>query len=1312
MNLYVLYPMIKSKIKAFLKASFCFILLLFFCFSSSAGQNAVNTKIIARGDWAYPPFEFINDKGEPDGFNVELFKALMQELGMEYDLQLIHWGDAMELLKNKKIDAITGMAYSSMRARQYSFSIPHSFLTQNIICRKNHPVNTLEELHNKDVILQTHEITNEVLFSTGTNCHVIPTDNMYQGLELLSGGEYDAAICGDILAKFIIRKYHLNNLEIRYLPAIRPISYCLAAHIDNPQLSALFNQGLEKLKVSGIYNRIYNKWFLYYQQPESPVKIYIILGILALITLISLIIIHVIRRHIRSVTRELNLLNDEMSETLLRTHLAIKKSKLTQWDYDCQTQALYTTDNFRPGGTLVSGLSPLSNIHPKDTAKISAIIERMKNREDFEYTVDVKMRYPGKEGWQYVSIDGIPVKDPYGRVIKYTGFCRNNTGLVTLNNRIKEQNIYLNMALQSGNIIPMIIDPENNMCQLSSRMLRYGNATGIPSGGIPLEKILLHIHPEDREEVRSLFQEVKEGEIRKITHEIRYYDHEWMMGYLELNYTGRDFDPQGKPRKIVGYFQNITKRKQAEEELKQQKEFVSNILDLLPIPIHIKDLDDKGVYLYWNKESEKFFGDMLYKSTVDLVDENQAEEIIEIDREVYRTGMPYISQEHLVTRAGKEFNTIVHKNVIYNGSRKLLLVARWDIKEQLELYRRSKLLSSSMKALRAYTWHCDLRDGILRFGDGFEQTEGCAEEMNSLFKFAQKIHPLQREQFLRFMTDFCKQESGNFAIEYEIDYIGSGKYEWWECRGVIETETNHNASYKYISGMDINISKHKEIELALTHTKTKLAGLNKQTQLILNNTNSGLVFIDNNYVVQWENLAEYLPGHSMTAHYQTGIVCHKVIQGLDAPCPECIVAKSQQTGLREFKELHMDGITTELMATPVYDENNKWLGSVLKVVNITEKQKITRELEKAKNKAEESNKLMQGIYDRLPCLLFIKDVTDNYRYMVANNYFCSALGKPGSEIVGKTDFEIFPQAEAEKFRRDDTAAAAMEYPYTFEEDTWWQGKHIVWQTTKSVMDAINGHKIMICLSLDITDKIASYKELQAAKEKAEQSNKLKSAFLANMSHEIRTPLNAIVGFSNLMAYSDDNEEKKDYYNIINTNNELLLRLIGDILDLSKIEAGMLELKPEEFNIEELFHNLNYTFSQRITSPDVRLICETPGEDHVIYLDKNRFTQVITNFVNNAIKFTPGGEIKIGYRKEAGGIKIYVADTGIGIAPDKIEKVFERFEKLDDFAQGTGLGMAICKAIMDAFGGTIGVESEVGSGSVFWACFPLTHRISE
>lgn len=230
-------------------------------------------------------------------------------------------------------------------------------------------------------------------------------------------------------------------------------------------------------------------------------------------------------------------------------------------------------------------------------------------------------------------------------------------------------------------------------------------------------------------------------------------------------------------------------------------------------------------------------------------------------------------------------------------------------------------------------------------------------------------------------------------------------------------------------------------------------------------------------------------------------------------------------------------------------------------------------------------------------------------------------------------------------------------------------------------------------------------ELARAKEEAEQSNKLKSAFLANMSHEIRTPLNAIVGFSQLLKDVEEKEEKEEYWNIIHTNNELLLSLIGDILDLSKIESGMLELKPEVFDITLLLAEIYPSMEQRIQTPDVKLIMECPYNNCLVKLDRNRTSQVITNFVTNAIKFTKNGHICMGYKLEDGGIRIYVQDTGIGIEKEKQSKVFERFYKLNDFAQGTGLGMSICRAITEAQGGRIGLVSTFGKGSTFWAWFP-------
>ena len=244
---------------------------------------------------------------------------------------------------------------------------------------------------------------------------------------------------------------------------------------------------------------------------------------------------------------------------------------------------------------------------------------------------------------------------------------------------------------------------------------------------------------------------------------------------------------------------------------------------------------------------------------------------------------------------------------------------------------------------------------------------------------------------------------------------------------------------------------------------------------------------------------------------------------------------------------------------------------------------------------------------------------------------------------------------------------------------------------------------------DVTEREEMIKELQIAKMHAEQSDKLKSAFLANMSHEIRTPLNAIVGFSGLMMYASD-EEKEDYMQIINNNNEMLLKLISDILDLSKLEAGSVELKYEEFDLTDYFNSMFASMKQRATNPKIQIVAVNPYQHCLVTLDRNRVAQIITNYVTNAIKYTPEGTIEMGYEYREEGIYFYVKDSGIGIPDEKKNKVFHRFEKLDEFAQGTGLGLSICKAIAEAMGGNVGFESEYGKGSLFWALLPCEVEI--
>jgi signal transduction histidine kinase len=246
---------------------------------------------------------------------------------------------------------------------------------------------------------------------------------------------------------------------------------------------------------------------------------------------------------------------------------------------------------------------------------------------------------------------------------------------------------------------------------------------------------------------------------------------------------------------------------------------------------------------------------------------------------------------------------------------------------------------------------------------------------------------------------------------------------------------------------------------------------------------------------------------------------------------------------------------------------------------------------------------------------------------------------------------------------------------------------------------------MLCINFDITELKETERMLIGAKEKAEEADRLKSAFLANMSHEIRTPLNAIVGFSSLLEEAEDAEEKHLYATIIEENNKLLLQLISDILDLSKIEAGTFDIIPEQVDAQQLCNELLQSMQVRVTEQvEILLAPELP--ELTFTSDKNRLYQVLLNFVTNALKFTSEGSIVIDYRINGNEVRFSVQDTGMGIEPEKQEAIFTRFVKLNNFIAGTGLGLPICQSIVTQLGGKIGVESEPGKGSCFWFTHPI------
>lgn len=252
---------------------------------------------------------------------------------------------------------------------------------------------------------------------------------------------------------------------------------------------------------------------------------------------------------------------------------------------------------------------------------------------------------------------------------------------------------------------------------------------------------------------------------------------------------------------------------------------------------------------------------------------------------------------------------------------------------------------------------------------------------------------------------------------------------------------------------------------------------------------------------------------------------------------------------------------------------------------------------------------------------------------------------------------------------------------------------------------------IISINYDITELKRTEEMLVKARDKAEASDRLKSAFLANMSHEIRTPLNAIVGFSSLLTSTENAAEKELYNSLIGHNNKLLLNLINDVIDLSKIESGYLELRPDWVNLTELLDESVAEYAHQVPS-GVELLTNYPAHDSLVELDKLRIKQILSNFLSNALKNTTTGHVEVFYEVDHQSVRIGVKDTGRGIPQNMLEKIFERFEKLDSFAQGAGLGLPICKLFVEKMNGRILVDSQLGIGTTFIIELPCRSMLVE
>ncbi len=625
-------------------------------------------------------------------------------------------------------------------------------------------------------------------------------------------------------------------------------------------------------------------------------------------------------------------------------------------------------------------------------------------------------------------------------------------------------------------------------------------------------------------------------------------------------------------------------------------------------------------------------------------------------------------------------------------------IARKQLEENAK---RTELIA---KACNIFQWEYDLKKKqIIKYSEG-TTTMGLALNFEEYIQF---VHPDDVEQMRALFSRFDNETLDIVKFQYRLR-SPDGSYRYIAIDGVPMHDQEGRVN-KYI-GFSRDRSDWVEIN-------EQLVAQNKKTEYSLSLLNNILdkiplgLFVkdldnESRYVIINDNLMQLRGAKSP-------IIGKSDYETLPKEVADDYYAENEaaiEAGGKPIVSLHHEtsnGQNVWLEKTQAIfstADGRHMLVGVVADVSTREQARI--QLHKTTESITETNLVLNNILQQIPVGFFIKDIDDGNRYIMANQQLANIHQCHISDFLGHTVENIIDARYTPDFIEDNEIAVMKGGHVCTSIRHLPIGDHMVTlEVTRKMFLSVNGHRHIIAIITDISEKEKYQHELELAKEKAEQSDKLKSSFLANMSHEIRTPLNAIVGFSELLADSDELSEKQEYKNIISTNSEYLLRLINDILDLSKIESGILEWRREWFNISDLANELYTIIKPKIKIGEVELLLDMPYANCQVLLDKNRLKQVWINFLTNAAKCTFYGHIKIGYTVEKNGIRIYVEDTGVGIPKENRNKVFTRFEKLNEFAQGTGLGLSICRAIVENTGGEIGFDSTPDVGSTFWAFIP-------
>lgn len=816
-------------------------------------------------------------------------------------------------------------------------------------------------------------------------------------------------------------------------------------------------------------------------------------------------------------------------------------------------------------------------------------------------------------------------------------------------------------------------------------------------------------HPEDVMEYNKAFRESLKTK-KQYKFEYRFFKKDGTIGWAkEIGNT--EFDAIGRPLTTFGTIQDISDLRQAKIAIEKFEIEKSTILDSVSESIAYIDKDKRVLWINklaqndLSSDNTEIIGE---KFNADFFEEVFASSKEDLDY-VFKTGN-FIKTEK-TTPKGKtiivKISPVKDKNNFIAG----IVAAGLDITDRIKaeesLKRNENRLKLATQIAKLGYWENFAPNGKQFWSDETYEILGInSQEEVCIDNFFNVIHPEDRDFIMKGFNDSI---NGHYLFEQEFRILRMGD----EVR-YIHSKAEHKYSegtYSYSIGSLLDITDRKESEIALQDSEEKY-------RTLIESADDRIALFDKNWNILLANDAFYEKLGYTKDEYENLLESEKDFIETPSHLLETVNFNgNSEAVLVNYTITNKAGQTLHMSSknVAIYD-NNKILQGVLTIVrDITKQWEIETQVKKQQN-------LIQAIIDNMPIGFWAKDLLNENRFFIWNNYLENATGFTPDFAIGKSDSELFNENIARenslsdlKVLKSNNMMLAQSEIYR---NKYGRGK-LIRETKKPIADETGRPIAIFGIVEDITEQKKSEEELIKAKEKAQESDRLKSTFLANMSHEIRTPLNGILGFAQLLSFKNITQEKKEkFINFIDINAKQLLTIISDIIDIAKIESGQFKIYRQDFELNDVLQNLFTAHSKELKNKEkeenVSLKLVSPSIPIKLNTDLSRFKQIFDNLINNAIKFTEKGSIEFGYTIKGELIEFFCKDTGIGIAQENHNIIFDRFRQVDESETrefgGTGLGLAISKNLVHLLGGDIWLESAPNAGSTFYFSLPYKDEL--